>query len=70
MIKVINLSTEVELFFDRDLDAVTAVIAAYAQQELRDYGWESYHRRYASLVKYGNKTIACGDWVTLKTGEH
>jgi len=42
-----------------------AVIAAYAQN-LNDFSTWDYERKYDDLVVIGDKTIACGDYCTMK----
>jgi hypothetical protein len=43
-----------------------AVMAAYAQNEHKDFNTWAYERRYGSLVRYGKYTISCGDYCVLK----
>ena len=49
--------------------ARTAVIAAYAQAECRDFNTADYERKYGDRVIEGNLTIACGDWCAMKDGK-
>lgn len=61
MTLVRNLSTGEERLYD--LDARSAVLAAY-RQEHGDYNTWGYGR-YDGLLTYGSKTVACGDWCAL-----
>lgn len=45
-----------------------AVIAAYAQGELRDFNTWDYERKYSHLVKESKRGYLCGDWWVKKHG--
>lgn len=58
---VVNLRTGAEQIYTTD--AVSAVIAAYAQAR-GDYNTWDYRQRYEALVTRGpsGRTVACGDF--------
>ena len=62
---VMNLSTG-----DKQVYTCTpkeAVIAAYAQS-FSDWNTWDYNKHYATFVKEGNDTVACGDFSAFKDG--
>ena len=43
-----------------------AVICAYAQAKGDNNNTWDYERRYAPLVREGERTVVCGDWCAMK----
>lgn len=61
--RVQNLRTNVEQTYV-GLCPSEAVIAAFAQQEMRDFNtWNYGQHRYP--VEFGLRTVTCGDWCCL-----
>lgn len=42
-----------------------AVVAAYAQQEKKDYNTHYYQTRYGHLVRYGRRVVTVWDYTSL-----
>jgi len=63
---VMNLSTEKKIYYS--LPAEDAVMAAYAQEEKRD--WDTWqYEKYQPLRRYGQCTVSCGDWCAINSKE-
>ena len=55
MLRVLNLATGDERYYDSSLGPVGALVAAYAQVDKHDWDTRDYERKYAPLVR------PCGD---------
>jgi len=63
MIKVTNLSTGEEQFYDDCLTVKMAVVCAYEHANGNHNTWD-YQEDKATVSKSG-KTVSCGDWCAL-----
>jgi len=63
MIKVVNLKTGEELFYDNRLTVKMAVVCAFESDRGNKNTW-TYQEDKASLSKSG-KTVFCGDFCAL-----
>jgi hypothetical protein len=59
---VYNLANNAEMTFASN--ATDAVIAAYALEHKDGNTWE-YRKRYGHLLRYGSRSVSCGDWAAL-----
>jgi hypothetical protein len=65
LLRVINVLTQAEQYFDPALGVVAAVAAAYARAEMDDWkSWE-YEQKFHHLVTVGGDLVCLGDWVCL-----
>lgn len=63
MLRVINLVTGDERYYDSSLGAVRAVTAAFAQVERNDWDSRGYEDRYFSDVEWSGEMVYLGRWV-------
>lgn len=64
---VLNLLTLEESHYS--LPPRDAVIAGHAQMEKNDWQTWEYEKRYASLVKFGQVSVTCGNCSALLKGK-
>ena len=62
--KVMDLHTR-RYIGEYDLDPREAVIAAYAQHEMKDWDTQDYEEKYGGLVKRRKHTVAVGDYAAF-----
>lgn len=63
LLRVLNLVTGAERYYDRSLGPVGALIAAYAQVEMRDWNAREYETKYGPLVTVCGELFYLADWV-------
>lgn len=64
MVIVVNLATGERLYYG-GIKPSNAVAAAYAQAQ-GDWNTWDYRAKYKSMLKFGNLTVACGDFVARR----
>jgi hypothetical protein len=63
MIRVINLVTGDERYYDDSLGPIWAVAAAFAQVERNDWDCRGYEARYFPHVEWSGEVGSLGGWV-------
>ena len=63
LLRVINLTTGDERYYDGSLGPVGALVAAYAQVEKKDWDNRGYERKYLPLVRPCGDLFYLADWV-------
>ncbi|HJZ60020.1 MAG TPA: hypothetical protein VKE74_34070 [Gemmataceae bacterium] len=63
LLRVINLLTGAERYFDVSLGPVAAVATAYAQSDKKDWNSWEYERKYFPLVRLCGDLFYLEDWV-------
>lgn len=68
MMRVINLVTGEERYYDDSLGPIWAVAAAFAQVERNDWDSRKYEERYFRQVEWTGEVGSLGRWVCFAKG--
>lgn len=63
LLRVLNLATGAERYYDRNLGPVGALVAAYAQVEMKDWNAREYESKYGPMVRVSGEVYCLADWV-------
>lgn len=64
--RVLNLATGEYLYYSSSLHPKEAVIAAYAQDKMKDFNTWNYHKLYVDLVQESCNCYTIGDYSVFK----
>lgn len=63
LLRVVNLVTGDDRYYDSSLGPLGALAAAYAQVENKDWDTRAYERKYFHLVRPCGDLLYLADWV-------
>ena len=63
LLRVLNLETGIERYYDRSLGPIGALIAAHAQVDRNDWDAREYERKYAPLIRLCGEVYYLAAWV-------
>ncbi|MCI0703405.1 MAG: hypothetical protein L0241_20185 [Planctomycetia bacterium] len=63
LLRVVNIVSGDERYFDAIFGPVAALAAVYARTEMKDWDVRDYERKYVPLVQFCGEVFRLGDWV-------